>query len=136
MLDRYLKQLSEELKLPTPPIDEQKRYHVAIGDQKIVLKELDPGVYFSTEISPVPPHRKEDLCMLLMRANFLGQGTGGGTIGMSEDESLLTLSLAIPYEMNYKTFHESLEDFANFVDYWKKEVSKFKHAVYSWLDIS
>lgn len=129
MLDRYLKQLSEELKLPTPPVDEQKKYHLVLGDQKIALKNLDPGIYFFSDISPVPPNRREDLYMLLMRANFLGQGTGGAAIGMSEDESLLTLSLAIPYEMNYKTFHEALEDFTNFVDYWKREVSKFKQAV-------
>ncbi len=62
--------------------------------------------------------------MLLMKANFLGQGTGGGALGLKEDESSLTLSLSLPYEMNYKVFKDSLEEFANFIDYWKKELAR------------
>ena len=57
-----------------------------------------------------------------MKANFLGQGTGGAVIGMDPEENLLTLSLLLPYDMNYKMFREALEDFANFLDYWKTEL--------------
>jgi hypothetical protein len=34
--------------------------------------------------------------------------------------------LSLPYEMNYKAFKESLEDFANFVEFWKKETVRFE----------
>lgn len=125
MLDRYLELLAKDLNLsPIPPADEQKRRHVKLGALSIALQHLDPGFYFHSQIAPVPKQKREELFILMMRANFLGQGTGGATIGLLEDESFLTLSLALPYDMNYKAFKEVLEDFANFVEYWQKEVAK------------
>jgi hypothetical protein len=38
----------------------------------------------------------------------------------------LTLSHGFPYEMNYQAFKESVEDFVNYVVYWREEVSKFE----------
>jgi len=125
MLDRHLEQLAKDLNLsPTPPADEKKQRHLKLGKLSITLKDLDPGIYFYSQLAPVPKQKKEELFMLLMKANFLGQGTGGGTLGLMEDESFLTLSLALPYDMNYKAFRELLEDFANFVEYWQKEIAK------------
>ena len=60
--------------------------------------------------------------MYLMKANLLGQGTGGATLAMDENENFLTLSLVLPYDMNYKTFKDALEDFANYLDFWKAEL--------------
>jgi len=61
-----------------------------------------------------------------MHANLLGQGTGGAALGWEEDENLLTLSLAIPYEINYTEFKQNVEEFANFTAYWKEELKQFK----------
>jgi len=38
----------------------------------------------------------------------------------------LTLSHGFPYEMNYQGFKESIEDFVNYVVYWREEVAKFE----------
>lgn len=125
MLDRYLEQLVKELSLePVAPADEQKRRHLKIGHLSIALQDLDPGFYFFSQIAPLPKPKREELFMALMKGNFLGQATGGATIGLMEDESFLTLSLALPYDMNYKAFRETLEDFTNFIEYWQKEVAK------------
>ena len=59
-----------------------------------------------------------------MKANFLGQGTGGATIGLKEDESFLTLSLSLPYEMNYRAFKDAVEEFVNYLEYWKSEAAR------------
>ena len=120
MLKDLLPQLSQELNVETS-LDEQKFYHFKVGAFDIGMKDLDPGFYFSSNIGPLPKKKTEDFLMLLMKANFLGQGTGGATLGLKEDESFLTLSLSLPYEMNYKAFKDSLEEFANFVEFWKKE---------------
>lgn len=64
-----------------------------------------------------------------MHANFLGQGTGGASIGIDQDEKSLTLSLAIPYEVKYETFKEHLEDFLNYVGYWRDQIEAFKKKV-------
>jgi hypothetical protein len=127
ILKNLLEQLCQELGLGAiPPADENKIHHFQISSFDIFMKDLDPGFYFSTNIAPLPKKKKEDFLMLLMKANFLGQGTGGATLGLREDESFLTLSLSLPYEMNYKAFKDSLEDFANFVEYWKKETVLFE----------
>jgi len=127
MIDRYLQELVKELDLtpPSPP-DEQKRYHVNLGKLSITLKYLDPGFYYFSQIAPLPSYKREELFILLMKANFLGQGTGGGTLGLMEDETFLTLSLGLPYEINYKAFRETLEEFVNFVEYWQNEIGKHK----------
>jgi hypothetical protein len=127
MLKNLLEQLNQELGLgETPPADELKFHHFKMKSFDISMKDLDPGFYFSSNIGPLPKNKKEEFLMLLMKANFLGQGTGGATLGLKEDESFLTLSLSLPYEMNYIAFKESLEDFANFVEYWKKETVRFE----------
>ena len=127
MLKNLLEQLCQELELGTlAPIDENRFHHLKISSYPISMKDLDPGCYLSSNIGPLPEKKKEDFFMLLMKANFLGQGTGGAAFGLKEDESCLTLSLSLPYEMNYKAFKDSLEDFVNFVDYWKKEIVRFE----------
>jgi hypothetical protein len=125
MLKNLLQQLYQDLGLGAiPSPDEQKMHHLKISSLDISMTDLDPGFYFSSNIGPLPKKKKEDFLMLLMKANFLGQGTGGAALGLKDDESSLTLSLSLPYEMNYKTFKDSLEEFVNFIDYWKKELIK------------
>jgi hypothetical protein len=123
MLHNLLEQLFKELGLGSvPPLDEQKQFHLKTSRFDIALKEIEPNFYFSSDIGPLPLQKKEVFLMRVMKANFLGQGTGGATIGLKENESCLTLSLSLPYDMNYITFKESLEDFANYLDYWKQEI--------------
>lgn len=125
ILKNLLQQLYQDLGLGAVlPPDEQKIHQLKISSFDISMTDLDPGFYFSSNIGPLPKKKKEDFLMLLMKANFLGQGTGGGALGLKEDESSLTLSLSLPYEMNYKVFKDSLEEFANFIDYWKKELAR------------
>ncbi len=80
------------------------------------------------KIGPCPTLKKEDLFIYLMKANFLGQGTGGSAIGLDQDENFLTLSLVLPYDMNYIMFRDALEDFANYIDYWKAELIRHTKA--------
>lgn len=125
MLEKYLGQLIADFRLdPLTPVDERGLFSLRLNNIEVSLKYLDPGVYFYSKITQLlPQHKKEDVLSLLMKANFLGQGTGGGTIGLTEDESSLTLSLGLPYDMNYKEFKEALEDFVNFLDYWKVKLT-------------
>lgn len=125
MLRDHLSQLSEELKLgQLPPMDEKQFQRMKIGGFDIAMRDLEPGCYCVADVAPLPENKREEFLMHVMKANFLGQGTGGLTIGLKEDESCLTLSLSLPYEMNYKTFKDSLEEFINYLDYWKQETAK------------
>lgn len=130
MLEQLLNTLYEELEMEeTPKKAEDGLYHLALNPQlSIAMKELDPGVAFWGKLGPCPALKREELFIQLMKANFLGQGTGGASIALDENENFLTLSLVLPYDMNYKIFKDALEDFANHLDYWKEELIRHKKA--------
>lgn len=128
MLERHVMQLAEKLDLPPPASPDANQYfHIVISDKiKISMKSLDPGIFFLASIGPLPIKKREDTLSYLMKANFLGQGTGGYVIGIDEEENLLTLSHKMPYDINDKTFREIVEDFANYLAYWQGEMQKLQ----------
>ena len=126
-LDQHLEQLCGEIGIECPKIDPEKGANLTINPEfSCLLHNLSPGFSLQSNISPVPAKKREDLYIYLMRANFLGQGTGGARIGMDSDEKFLTLSLGFSYDMDYQTFKESVEDFVNYVAYWREETTKFE----------
>src|SRR5690348_5983830 len=117
LVEQHLVNLAQELgPKALAPKDELKRFKLQLGPKmSIFVREIeDEGFILFSRVAEVPLKKREELFILLMKANFLGQGTGGSSLGMEEDEKFLTLSLAIPYEMNYKAFRDQIEDFANF----------------------
>lgn len=122
MIERHLSQLYGELKLGNvPPFEGDGTVQLRLASLSFQVIKLDSGTYLSATIGPMPTKDKEEFLLKLMKANFLGQGTGGGVLGLKEDESFLTLSLSLPYEMDYKTFKENVEEFINYLEYWKNE---------------
>jgi hypothetical protein len=131
MLEQHLHQLTQELELPV--LAERQGLHapltVDIGSFTVTISPLNSGTLLSIPILPlaqIAQEKREEALSLLMRANFLGQGTGRGSLGLRGDESLLTLSLVLPYEVNYMTFKESIEELVNFADYWKTTLKDFQ----------
>lgn len=127
MLRDYLEKLCKELSINTPKLNEHKVYPFKLGDELVAIKDLDPGMALYAQICEAPKKKKEDLFIYLMRANLLGQGTGGTRIGLDSDEKFLTLSIGLPYELNYQIFRETIEDFVNYLIYWREEVAKFEN---------
>ncbi len=127
MLRDYLEQICKELEVEKPKLNEEKWYPFKLRDDlQIDLKDLDPGVAMAARMCDAPQKKREELFMYLMRANLLGQGTGGARIGMDQEEKSLTLSMGLPYEMDYTAFRESLEDFANYLVFWREEMIKLE----------
>lgn len=79
LVEQHLVKLAEELELaPLGSKDKGGSFHLALGQEmKISVKEVDEGFSLFAQIAPLPAKKREELLMLLMRANFLGQGTGG-----------------------------------------------------------
>ncbi len=128
-LEKLIEMLVANLKLPAlPQKDKNGYYQLKINPAITVsVKELDPGIFIHSQILPVPKEEnKEALFIHLMKANLLGQGTGGAAIGIDSSEKFFTLSQTLAFEVDYKTFHETLEDFLNYIDYWKEEVPKLQ----------
>ncbi|NGX34000.1 MAG: hypothetical protein K1060chlam1_00345 [Candidatus Anoxychlamydiales bacterium] len=119
----HIKKVCEVLKIELPTQEKDKSYSIEITkDLEVKIFDLDPGFYFHANIIHLPDEKKEDLFIYLMRANLLGQGTGRCRIGLDMEEKFLTLSYLIDYEVNYIEFKEKLEDFTNYINYWKKEI--------------
>lgn len=127
MLREYLEQLCKELEIEPPKFNGQQTILLRLGKHLIAIKDLDPGVTIQGQICPCPKRKKEELFVYLMRANLLGQGTGGARIGIDKDDNFLTLSLGLPYEVNYQIFKENMENFVNYLIHWQREVTKFEN---------
>lgn len=123
-LTRLLSELSLSLELGSlAPVEKNGPIHMVIDPaQSIDFRELPKGFSMWSRIGECPPKNKEDFYLLIMRANYLGQGTGNYVIGMDQEEKHLTLSSYIPYEIDFKKFKETVEDFVNFIEYWKDEL--------------
>ncbi len=103
-------------------------YYIKIGNEfDVWIKALEPGIVLKSVISSLTTGSDhETLFIYLMKANFIGQGTGGGVISLDPEEKFLTLSLIMPYEVNYRIFRDRLEDFVNYLDFWKSELKRLE----------
>lgn len=132
-LQEQLQILTQGLGLPpVGPLDADRGVLLALAPElEVWLQELDPGVSFWAVIAPCPARNREALFLHLMKANFLGMGTGGGAIGLDREEKFLTLSHLIPYDMSDKALRDKLEDFVNFVEYWRAHVERHQQEAHS-----
>jgi hypothetical protein len=105
--------------------NENKMYSLDLGDDLVVnYGDLHPGVYMVSYLLPLDVKRREVFSVSLMHLNLFGNGTGGGVIGYDEETKLLTFSQAVPYRLQFEEFKNALEDFINYVEFWKTELTK------------
>ncbi|MGE5195907.1 MAG: type III secretion system chaperone [Anaerolineae bacterium] len=125
MLEHFLKQLAADLELEAIPAkDESGTVHFFLNPEMVIsIKEQNGQIFFLSKIASCPMQKREQLFILLMKANFLGQGTHGSVIALDPEEKVLTLSLTLPDGMGYHKFKENIEEFANYVDYWREEIA-------------
>lgn len=126
MLEEHLNRLAEDLQIPPlDPKDKNSCYYLPLTeDLEITIQSRKLGSALFSKVASVPSQKKEEAFLYFMSANLLGQGTGNQVLGIDPDEKFLTLSCVIPYEMNYKEFREKIEDFANYLSYWRTEAAK------------
>ena len=131
MIESILSDLEKYLNIPFDKSQDnelQGYYFINMPKfNKIWVKDLNPGIFIKSIITTmISTQNPENFFMHLMKANFLGQGTGGSIISLDPEEKLLTLSLRMNYEVNYKIFRDKLEDFLNYIEYWKKEIDNYE----------
>lgn len=127
MLEQHLLQLMQELKIEIPDLEETEGvFSMPIDyEREVTFTDLQPGVYFFAHLGPCPKEKREQLFSHMLHGNLFGQGTGGGVIGLDEKGEGVSLSLAMPWEMDYKEFRDALEEFINYIDFWTNELSSF-----------
>ncbi len=87
---------------------------------ELFLTESDKEIKISAAIASFPSEKKEEVLLKLMEANLLGQGTGGGVISLEEKERYFVFSSKVINPTNYTSFKEALEDFTNYLLYWRE----------------
>lgn len=125
MLEHFMTELSKELNLPLNLEKNTQNYYTFSLNQDTLLffKDLNPGFSCRSPIAQVPKENElEELYILLMRANFLGQGTKGAVISIDETIQNILFTLSIPEQINYRLFKEKVEDFVNYLYYWKSKL--------------
>jgi len=126
-LQDFIHRLFDELEItPQPTINENREYNLPIfNDIDLYIIEFDDHAFIRCKLQEMPKDKTEDLLTFLMSANFIGKETDDSAIGLDEDEKNLTLSLLMPYELNYILFKEKVEDFVNYVYYIRDEITQF-----------
>lgn len=124
MLENHLSALYKELGIAsTPEKAKDKTYPIEIqAKAKISATELFPGMYLRSVLGPLPEEEREEKLAHYSFANLLGQGTGRARLGLDAAGKAVTLTMHTPEDMSYTHFKECIEEFANFVDYWKEEL--------------
>lgn len=127
-LENLIKQFEKEAELTDPlPLEGPGSYHLPLEEGLgITIAQTDEGFTMQTTVCPMPNGSEDDFTMHMMDANLMGQGTNGAILGLSDDETDITLMQHCSGEYEYGDFEEKLEDFINMVDFWKEEVGEFE----------
>ncbi|MGL4348906.1 MAG: type III secretion system chaperone [Chlamydiales bacterium] len=126
MLEELIHNLLKDIELDIEPSKmDPMGYKLDFApDLSITVKATDPGYYIQTSIDRVPEYEVEILFITLMEANLFGQGTGRGVLGISLDGDLVLFSKKILQDLNYQDFKEKIEEFVNYVEFWRIEIKE------------
>lgn len=129
MLEEYLRQLSTDYGFAHEKVQEHG-YRLVAGEGALceVRQEKSSAILLRAIVSSCPKGNLEDFLRQIMRANLFGQETGGASFSLDPAGENLTLSLLMHPNLDYRTFYEKLEDFLNYVDYWKNKVLEYEKA--------
>lgn len=124
MLEELIHNLLKDIELDIKPSKlDPLTYRIDLApDLSVTIKATDPGYYMQIGIDRVPERETETLFLTLMEANLLGQGTGGGVLGISPDGNRIVLSRRILHDLTYREFKEKMEEFVNYVEFWRMEI--------------
>jgi hypothetical protein len=124
MLEAHLKQLSSQFSFPLDFEKDGEGYYQLMIDSSttISIKELPKGFICKSPVAALPAVEQEDLLALLMRANYLGQGTKGGVLALNETGQTIVFFSSLVHEYNFREFKEKIEEFVNYLNYWKTRI--------------
>jgi len=125
MLEQFLKELCEGFPFTKGEKSEEGFYPLRIDKLTIEVKEIENRYFFRSVVLPIPSIiEKETLFMHVAKGNYFGQGTGGSVLGIDKEGKQFLLTLRTNPDLNFRFFKESLEDFANYIEFWQREIQK------------
>lgn len=135
-IQQFTEELAESLGLEDDlHPDENEIYTLNLGEGLIIqYADLNPGLDLVSYLEKLPEENLETFLMALMRVNLFGRGTGGCVLGYDLESRFITHKRALPYALKYRDFKEAIEDFVNYVEFWKEQIAKIKRGEKSLLD--
>lgn len=126
MLETLVNQLSSNYQFPIEFFKEPSRHYILKIDQDTALtfRELEKGFLIQSAVDLAPKENAEELFLLLLKANFLGQGTKGSYLALNESGETLLFLHEQTNQLNYPQFKEKIEEFVNYLNYWKLRVKE------------
>lgn len=100
-------------------LDLEPNLHICLSENP------ESGICLYAVLAPLPEKNKEEFLLSLMKANLFGRETGGAALGIDKEGKQVTFLTFLPEEINYRDFHDCLEDFVNYADAWKVEITEF-----------
>jgi hypothetical protein len=127
MLNQFIHQFAEEMDLPPIPSIGPGTYSLPLEPGlSITLTSMPQGeIFLSSTIAACPKSNQEYFYMQMLLGDLFGQGTRGAVLGINPEGTQLTLSLIVDYNIDYKGFKETIEDFINVIDYWRDEARSY-----------
>ncbi len=128
VLKQFIDQLSEDMvAADSISANEDGSYSLYLEpDLHISLREnASSGICLFTPVAPLPKKKKEEFLLKAMTANLFGRETGGAALGLDREGEQVTLLTFLPEQLNYRDFHDYLEDFVNYADAWRVETTEF-----------
>lgn len=123
MLDGFIQQLCKELELD-PPLKPQLpgMYNYPLEeDLAFTITALSPGFKLQCTLGPCPSDRNDDLYTELLEGNLFGKATFGSVLSLDEKGEKIILTRVVDYKVDYREFRDTIEDFINVIDFWRKQ---------------
>jgi hypothetical protein len=103
------------------------------GERSLLRITVPPSIEIEVELgerggemrvllAPLPEEGREVVLSHLMQANYLGQGTGGGVLGIAEESGTITFSRRLQRDIGSKELQERIEEFVNYAEYWREQL--------------
>ena len=122
-MEEIIEKACKELDLKWKKKEKKFEIHV-IEKTTVTVEREDNNITLFANIMECPREKREDIFVHLMKGNFLGKGTGGAAAGLDKDEKNLTLLLTLPYEIGSQQFKAVIEDFINYIFFWREQIEK------------
>lgn len=103
--------------------------YVQFDDRAVCFREVPDAasVAIYAPVGVLPPQANAQLLTLLMRANYLGRGTGGATLSQAEDGNTILLHQVIPLAaLDGESFANAVEGFVNVLGEWHANLQNFR----------
>lgn len=126
MLESFIPKLISDLNIEKSTLASEipGAYTLPLNDGLAIdMSDIPNGYMLKSNVAPFPKTKEELFVVQAMMGNLFGQGTKHAVLGLNSDATMLTLTLAVDYPVDYKEFRESLEDFISTMDLWREEAA-------------